>query len=80
MRVPNDIARCDGIDSNKECAACIRRTAPRDGRVWMIVTPAFNSFGKCPMRVGEEISRYDQFDSCAKDAYKLADAMLKARK
>jgi hypothetical protein len=28
----------------------------------------------------EEVSRYDQFDSCAKDAYKLADAMMEARK
>lgn len=28
----------------------------------------------------EEVSRYDQFDSCAKDAYKMADAMLEARK
>ncbi len=28
----------------------------------------------------EEVSRYDQFDTCAKDAYKLADAMLEARK
>jgi hypothetical protein len=28
----------------------------------------------------EEVSRYDQFNSCAKDAYKLADAMMEARK
>ena len=28
----------------------------------------------------EEVSRYDKFDSCAKDAYKIADAMLEARK
>ena len=27
----------------------------------------------------EEVSRYDQFDSCAKDAYKMADAMMTAR-
>lgn len=27
-----------------------------------------------------EVSRYDQFDSCAKDAYKMADAMMGARK
>ena len=28
----------------------------------------------------EEVSRYNQFTSCAKDAYKLADAMLESRK
>jgi len=28
----------------------------------------------------EEVSRYNHFESCAKDAYKLADAMLEARK
>ena len=27
----------------------------------------------------EEVSRYDQFKSVANDAYKMADAMLKAR-
>lgn len=28
----------------------------------------------------EEVSRYDQFDRVAKDAYKMADAMIEARK
>ena len=28
----------------------------------------------------EEVSRYDQFQAVAKDAYKMADAMLEARK
>jgi len=27
----------------------------------------------------EEVSRYDHFDSVAKDSYKMADAMLKER-
>ena len=27
----------------------------------------------------EEVSRYDQFQAVAKDAYKMADAMLEAR-
>ena len=28
----------------------------------------------------EEVSRYDQFQAVAKDAYKMADAMMEARK
>lgn len=27
----------------------------------------------------DEVSRYDQFESVARDAYKMADAMLEAR-
>lgn len=27
----------------------------------------------------EEVTRYDQFESCAKNAYKMAEAMLAAR-
>lgn len=27
----------------------------------------------------DDVSRYDHFDLCAKNAYKMADAMLKAR-
>jgi len=34
---------------------------------------------KAMQAMAEEVSRYDQFDECAKNAYKLADAMLKAR-
>lgn len=34
--LPNDIARCAGVGSDKEgwreeCETCLRRTAPRDG-------------------------------------------------
>ena len=35
---------------------------------------------KAMQAMAEEVSRYDQFDSCAKDAYKMADAMMEARK
>ena len=35
---------------------------------------------KAMQAMAEEVVRYDQFESCAKDAYKMADAMIEARK
>jgi len=35
---------------------------------------------KAMQAMADDVSRYDQFDCCAKDAYKMADAMLEARK
>ena len=42
--LPNDMVRCDGHERPAggwvaECETCLRRTAPRDEYVWMMVTP-----------------------------------------
>ena len=35
---------------------------------------------KVAQAMSEEVSRYDQFQAVAKNAYKMADAMMEARK
>lgn len=47
--LPNDVARCDGVGSDGEgwregCETCLRRTAPRPERVWMMGPPAIIAF------------------------------------
>ena len=50
--LPNDIARCNGVgfaDGNygewrEGCETCLRRTAPRPDRVWMISPPPIIAF------------------------------------
>ena len=49
--LPNDIARCNGerIDGDwrEGCEGCLRRTAPRIGRINMIAPPPITD-GECP--------------------------------
>lgn len=48
----NDVARCDGSSNVEDgvrywregCETCLRRTAPRPERVWMIAPPAIVAF------------------------------------
>lgn len=52
MKLANDIARCDGVGSMEDgvqgwregCETCLRRTAPRPERVWMIAPPPIIAF------------------------------------
>lgn len=47
----NDVARCNGVGSDdpeegwrEGCETCLRRTAPRTGRCWMMEPPAIIAF------------------------------------
>jgi hypothetical protein len=46
--LPADSARCYG-NGDKQCADCLRRTAPHDTLVWITAPPAF--VGDCPIRI-----------------------------
>jgi hypothetical protein len=51
-RLANDIARCNGSGSVEDgvqywregCESCLRRTAPRPARIWMIAPPLIIAF------------------------------------
>jgi len=64
----NGPCECFGLEANEGQALQFHGATLRD------YFAAKAMAGMC-----EEVSRYDQFDSCAKDAYKMADAMLEAR-
>lgn len=52
MTLPNDVTRCDGVRHEEEgvmewregCEHCLRRTAPRPARCWMMEPPAIIVF------------------------------------
>lgn len=51
-KLPNDTVRCNGVSSVEDgqtfwregCETCLRRTAPRPKRVWMMNPPAIIAF------------------------------------
>lgn len=54
-RLAGDVSRCDGVGSRDEgwregCETCLRRTAPRDGRVRVIAPPAIIVF-ECELAI-----------------------------
>lgn len=65
MTLPNDVARCNGVGSDAEgwregCSDCLRRTAARNERTWMIEPPEIIVF-ECASRLApEELSHEPQ--------------------
>ena len=56
MNLPNDVARCDGVQYDGEwregCEKCLRRTAPRPERTVMISAPLIVTF-ECEFLIEE---------------------------
>jgi hypothetical protein len=52
--LPNDVGRCNGVQYDGQwregCDDCLRRTAPRTERVWMIEPPVIVVF-ECESRI-----------------------------
>lgn len=73
-RLANDIARCNGSGSVEDgvqywregCETCLRRTAPRPERVWMMAPPPIIAF-ECEYL----ISLNDRLSDAAKRSHTL---------
>ena len=68
-RLPNDVARCDGVGFQEDdgwgwregCETCLRRTAKRPEQVWMMDPPAIIAF-ECEFLIPPNVSAVRTLD------------------